>query len=157
MAGGSRYTALVGVIGEGEEDRPPHPQRAALTELLLARGADPFDIQVIYNTHFHGDVLWFLELILRALDEGPRASDTGPRSGRQAAWDDPNWSMLDMGGYGCGARFLLHQAVKRSYDCRLAEWILTHGASPNAPPPQGAKLAAAQPARGSVVAPDRRR
>jgi ankyrin repeat protein len=124
MAGNSHYTPLVGVIGEGEEDRPPHSQRAALAQLLLERGADPFDIQVIYNTHFHGDVLWFLELI--------HAHST--RSGRQAAWDDPDWSMLDMGGYGCGARFLLHQAVKNN-DIRLAEWMLTHGASPNALPP----------------------
>jgi ankyrin repeat protein len=120
MAGNSRYTPLVGVIGEGEEERPPHPQRAALTRLLLERGADPFDIQVIYNTHFHGDVLWWLELIYEHSTKDP--------------WDDPHWSMLDMGGYGCGARFLLHQAVER-IDVRLAEWILTHGASPNAPPP----------------------
>ena len=129
MAGDSRYTPLVGVIGEGEEDRPPHPQREALTQLLLERGADPFDMQVIYNTHFHGDVLWFLEL----------THAHSMTSGRQAAWEDPNWSMFDMGGYGCGARFLLHQAVSKS-DVRLAEWMLAHGASPNAPPPRAATL-----------------
>src|SRR5260221_8244843 len=44
MAGGSRYTPLVGVIGEGEEDRPPHPQRDALARLLLDRGAEPYDV-----------------------------------------------------------------------------------------------------------------
>src|SRR5207302_418917 len=42
FAGGdSRYTPLVGIIGEGEEHRPPHPQREALTRLLLERGAEP--------------------------------------------------------------------------------------------------------------------
>src|SRR5437899_9880699 len=41
--------------------------------------------------------------------------------------------MLDMGGYGCGARFFLELAIKRN-DIALAEWILAHGASPNAPP-----------------------
>jgi ankyrin repeat protein len=140
MAGGSRYTPLVGVIGEGEEDRPPHPQREALTQLLLERGADPFDMQVIYNTHFHGDVLWFLELAHAHSMMDPELR-TGPRPGRQAAWEDPNWSMFDMGGYGCGARFLLHQAVKKR-DVRLAEWILSHGASPNAPPPPAPNLPA---------------
>jgi len=57
MAGNSRYTPLVGVIGEGEEDRLPHPRRDDLTRLLLDRGAEPYDTQVIYNIHFHGDVL----------------------------------------------------------------------------------------------------
>lgn len=33
---------------------------------------------------------------------------------------DPNWSMLDMGGYGCGARYLLGNAVTRN-DIKLAE------------------------------------
>lgn len=123
MAGDSRYTPLVGVIGEGEEDRPAHPQRDALTRLLLERGAEPYDMQVIYNTHFHGDVLWLLQLIhARAV-----------QLGRQADWNDPEWSMLDMGGYGSGARWLLEAAV-RNNDLELAEWILTHGASPNAGP-----------------------
>jgi hypothetical protein len=36
-AGDCRYTPLVGVIGEGEENRPPHPRREALTRLLLGR------------------------------------------------------------------------------------------------------------------------
>ena len=61
MAGGSRYSPLTGVIGEGEEGRPPHPQRDELTRLLLERGADPYDMQVFYNIHFNGDVLWLLE------------------------------------------------------------------------------------------------
>jgi ankyrin repeat protein len=41
MAGSSRYTPLVGAIGEGEEDRPPHPRRDELVRLLLDRGAEP--------------------------------------------------------------------------------------------------------------------
>jgi ankyrin repeat protein len=35
MAGSSRYSPLTGVIGEGEENRPPHPRRDELTKLLL--------------------------------------------------------------------------------------------------------------------------
>jgi ankyrin repeat protein len=124
MAGDSRYTPLVGVIGEGEEGRPPHPQREALTQLLLDRGAEPYDIQVLYNIHFHGDVRWFLELIYAH----------AVKSGRQADWDDPEWSMIDMVGYGRGARYLLGIAVARN-DLELAEWLLAHGASPEAAPP----------------------
>jgi ankyrin repeat protein len=122
-AGDSRYTPLVGVIGEGEEDRPPHPQRDALARLLLERGAEPYDMQVVYNIHFHGDVLWFLKLMYEFSVKG----------GRKADWDDPNWSMLDMGGYGNGARWHLELAVKNN-NVELAKWVLAHGASPNAAP-----------------------
>ena len=125
MAGDSRYTPLVGVIGEGEEDRPPHPQRDALVRLLLDRGAEPYDMQVVYNTHFHGDVLWVLQLIY----------EHSVRLGREADWADPEWSMLDMGAYGSGARWFLDVAMKNN-DRELAEWVLAHGASPNAPAPQ---------------------
>ena len=129
MAGGSRYTPLVGVIGEGEEDRPPHPQRDALVRLLLDRGAEPYDIQVVYNTHFHGDVLWLLKLI----------HEYSLKAGRAADWADPEWSMLDMGGYGSGARWFLNIAVKNN-DRELAEWVLSHGASPNAAPARDRRL-----------------
>src|SRR3712207_7770983 len=53
------YTTLF--RSEGEERRPPHPRRDALVRLLLERGADPYDAQVIYDTHFDGDVRWYLE------------------------------------------------------------------------------------------------
>jgi hypothetical protein len=115
------YTALCGVAGEGEEDGEPHPQRDAIARLLLERGAEPYDIQVLYNTHFHGDVVWLLELIY----------EYSVKRGRQADWADPNWSMLDMGGYGPGAHYLLGVAV-RNNNLGLAEWVLAHGASPNA-------------------------
>ena len=124
MAGGSQYTPLVGVIGEGEEDRPPHPHRDALARLFLERGANPYDIQVVYNIGFHGNVLWFLKLI----------HEFSVKAGRGTDWDDPNWSMLGMGGYGSGAHWHLNIAVREN-DVELAEWILTHGGSPNADGP----------------------
>jgi ankyrin repeat protein len=124
-AGDAGYTVLVGAAGEGEQDSPRQPYAAALFQLLLERGAEPFDTQVLYNTHFSGDVLWWLELVYA------HTIDTD----RGAAWNDPDWSMFDMGGYGSGARFLLWIALK-NHDLRLAEWLLARGANPNAAPPR---------------------
>jgi ankyrin repeat protein len=44
--------------------------------------------------------------------------------------------MLDMGGYGTGARWHLDIAVEHN-DLALAEWCLAHGANPNAAPGPG--------------------
>jgi ankyrin repeat protein len=129
MAGHSRYTPLVGVIGEGEEDRPPHPRRDELVRVLLDRGAEPYDIQVIYNIHFHGRILWFLKVIY----------EHSITLGRVKDWDDPEWSMLAMGGYGSGARWHLTVAIDHN-DLELAEWVLSHGANPNAGPSRATTL-----------------
>jgi len=129
MAGASRYTPLTGVIGEGEEDRPPHPKRDELARLLLERGAEPHDEQVIYNIHFHGNVLWWLKLMY----------EFSLKAGRKAQWEDPEWTMLRQGRYGSGARWHLWIAVQHN-DLELAEWCLQHGATPNAGPPEAARL-----------------
>ncbi|HEY7394594.1 MAG TPA: ankyrin repeat domain-containing protein, partial [Gemmatimonadaceae bacterium] len=129
MAGDSRYSPLTGVIGEGEESRKGHPRRDELTRLLLERGANPYDVQVFYNIHFQGNVLWYLEL----------AYEYSLKNGRAADWKDPRWSMIDMGGYGLGARYLLTIAVNHD-DTALAEWVLEHGADPNAELPAHSKL-----------------
>ena len=119
------YTALTVAVGEGEEDAPPHPQHRELLRLLLDRGAEPYDVQLFYNTHFHGDILWMMPLIY----------DRSIKLGREKDWTDPEWSMIDMGGYGKGARYILGGAVRHN-DVALAEWCLTHGASPEpAQPP----------------------
>jgi hypothetical protein len=123
-AGDSFYTPLVGAIGEGEESRPSHPRRDELVRLLIERGANPYDIQVIYNTHFRGEVQWYLEM----------AYEHAAKTGHVSDWADPDWPMFDMGGYGSGARFLLGGAIDRN-DLELARWMLDHGANPNASPP----------------------
>ena len=121
MAGASRYTALVGVAGEGEQDAPRDQlYKEALFALLLERGAGPYDIQVLYNTHFSGDMLWWLELTY-AHDQ---------RRGALQGWEAPGWPMLDMGGYGPGAYFVLRAAVNTNRP-DLAAWALDHGADPN--------------------------
>jgi ankyrin repeat protein len=128
-AGGSSYTPLVGAIGEGEENRPPHPQRDALVRLLLERGAEPYDIQVVYNMGFHGEAQWFLEMIYqRSL-----------QLGRKADWDDPEWRMLDMGGYGSGAAWHLRIAIEHD-NVALAKWCLEHGANPNPAPARDKRM-----------------
>lgn len=129
MAGHSVYGALVGVAGEGEQDAPPHPARDELYRLLLAGGAEPYDDQVLYNTHFHGDVLWWLKLTW----------DYSVASGRQQDWADPELRIFDMGGYGTGARFLLWLAIQKN-NRELAEWLLERGANPKAAPPRARQL-----------------
>jgi ankyrin repeat protein len=120
MACDAQYSVLTGIAGEGEQDSPRQPNATELFDLILARGAKPFDIQVLYNTHFSGDILWWLELVYA------RSVDTHPE-----AWADPDWHMLDMGAYGCGARFLVETAIKTRRP-ELAEWCLARGANPNA-------------------------
>src|SRR5262249_44714970 len=95
----------------------------------LERGTEPYDIQVLYNVHFHGDIVWLMELI----------HEFSVKAGRQSDWQDSNWQMLSMGGYGCGARYLLDIAVSGDKP-GLAEWLLKHGANPNAPPPEAPGL-----------------
>jgi ankyrin repeat protein len=129
MAGDAVYSTLVGVAGEGEREAPPHPQRESLYRLLLERGAQPFDIQVLYNTHFNGDMLWWLELTYAYTAQ----------IGREAEWDQPNWPMFDLGGYGSGARFVLEIAIRKG-DVALVTWALTHGAGPNAAPSRAKRL-----------------
>lgn len=123
LAGDARYSVLVGVAGEGEQASPRQPYAAELFDLLLTRGAEPFDIQVLYDTHFSGDMLWWLDLVYRRTIDTPRG----------AAWQDPDWTMFDMGGYGSGARFILGTAIRKR-DKGLAEWALARGANPNAAP-----------------------
>jgi hypothetical protein len=123
MAGSARYTALVGAAGQGEQASPRQPWAAALFDLLLERGAKPFDQQVLYNTHFDGEVLWWLELVWKHTKDTDLA----------AAWRDPEWRMLDMGNYGTGASFLRHLAERKG-NARLREWLSAHGANSTTPP-----------------------
>ncbi len=125
------YTPLTCLIGRGEEQASMHPQARVLAKLLLERGAEPYDGQVLYNG-FGGhaahrmlrddDLVWLLDLIY----------EEALKRGRQADWAEPNWRMLEMGGYGGGAWYLLHSALKGNY-LTIADWVLAHGASPNPP------------------------
>ena len=125
------YTALTCVVGRGEEQAPVHPRARELAELLLSRGAEPYDQQVLYNG-FAGhashpgladdDLTWMLELMYQH----------SIRRGRERDWQEPTWQMLQMGGYGGGAWYLLANALKGNY-LGLARWVLSRGATPNPP------------------------
>lgn len=65
-----RFTALTGVIGEGEAgpiEQPPHADARGLAERLLDAGADPNDSQALYNTHFLPSNAWLELLLARGL------------------------------------------------------------------------------------------
>ncbi|MGZ8376196.1 MAG: ankyrin repeat domain-containing protein [Gemmatirosa sp.] len=126
------YTALALVLGRGEERATSHPQAPALARLLMERGAEPYDPQMLYNVFADHDArrllsdddVWLLETM----------HARSVQLGRAADWHDPAWRMLDMGGHGPGAYFLLNAAIDANL-LGLAAWMLAHGASPDVPPP----------------------
>jgi uncharacterized protein len=116
----SRYTCLTGLVGGGEEDTPPHPCADSLVPLLLDRGADPVDGQLIYNSSLSGEVFrWLDVLYVRSL-----------QLGRENEWREPRWgpkqslSIFD---------WVLRIATERQ-DPAHVEWLLAHGARPDAFP-----------------------
>lgn len=134
------YTAFTCVMGRGEDQEALHPRSRELVSLLLERGANPHDNQVLYNvfadnTSRHlldDDIVWLLDLMYRH----------SVRRGHRADWENPAWPMFDMRGAPSlghedrvhhGARFMLDAAVDRNL-LGLAAWMLEHGAGPNTPP-----------------------
>jgi hypothetical protein len=73
----SPFTALTGVLGEGELGpvrQPPHPHWQALARLLLAAGAEPNDPQGLYNRMFEPGA----EHLALLFEFGLGAGDGGP-------------------------------------------------------------------------------
>ncbi len=116
--GTNAFTAVTGVIGEGERTPlqvPPHPRAEQLVRLLIERGANSFDTQALYNTSLWYDSTEWLE-VLYGYDE---------RSGTTARWNEPR------AGQPGQLDYLLGNAVDRDH-VRRAEWLLAHGANPRA-------------------------
>ena len=113
--GQNHFTPLTGVLGEGEQSPttvPPHPQAGALARLLLERGANSYDPQALYNTSlWHDDDRWLELLWTQAVKSSPTVD-----------WRIAGKSAFD---------FLLDLAVSRNH-LKRAEWLLKHGANPNA-------------------------
>jgi len=57
------FTVLVGVIGGGEGGQAAHPLAEQFARLLIARGADPFAPQALYNTSLGEDSTFWLDLL----------------------------------------------------------------------------------------------
>jgi ankyrin repeat protein len=114
---GNPFTLLTGVIGEGEGREPRHPRAVELAELLIARGADPYDTQSLYNTSLHADDPFWLELLYARCE----AAGGVERWRSREAW--PASGMLD---------YLLGNAVSRNH-IRRSRWLLEHGARATAP------------------------
>ena len=111
------FTLLTGVIGWGERSLPPHPQAVALAQLLIDRGAEPYDPQALYNTSLENDDVFWLDFLY---ERSARRNETSKWTATSSRW--PESGMLD---------YLIGNAVTRN-DLKRAKWLLTHGASPNA-------------------------
>jgi ankyrin repeat protein len=115
---GNPFKVLAGVIGEGEGDKPPHPQARELALLLIARGADPYDSQALYNTSITRDDTTWLDLLWTQSE----------RHDRLAKWRENPATGIG-GNVALNALdYLLGNAVAYNHLGR-AEWLLRHGAN----------------------------
>jgi uncharacterized protein len=110
------FKVLTGVIGEGEGDKPPHPYANEVAQLLIERGADPYDSQALYNTSITRDDTTWLDLLWTASEQHHRLVKW-----REKAWSIGGNVLLNVLDY------LLGNAVTYNH-LRRAEWLLVHGA-----------------------------
>jgi ankyrin repeat protein len=115
---GNPFKVLTGVIGQGEGDKPPHPQARELALLLIERGADPYDSQALYDTSITRDDTTWLDLLWTASEQRDRLVKwrENPATGIGA---NVPLNALD---------YLLGNAVAYNH-LRRAEWLLMHGAT----------------------------
>lgn len=118
---GNAFTLLTGVAGDGEDAKPAHAQADALGALLLARGIDPFDTQLLYNTSLHHDETRWLE----------RLWDASAQRDALAPWYAHEGRRIGGGFPGSTLDYLLGNAVQRGHAARTA-WLLEHGANAQA-------------------------
>lgn len=113
---------LTGAIGLGEGAKPTHPQAIEIVEMLIKAGANPFDLQTLYNSSLGDDEIFWTDLLWRH-GIGP---DRSPAN-RAAQWSQKDG--LAIGGkYKVGAlNYLLGNSVGQNH-LRRAAWLLDHGA-----------------------------
>jgi uncharacterized protein len=115
---GNPFTPITGAIGQGEGNKRSHPQARALVELLLDRGANPFDTQALYNSSIVGDdITWTALLWERCV-----------LSGTTAVWSSTTGQVLGGREKVGTLNYLLGNAVSNNHVQR-ARWLLAHGAS----------------------------
>ena len=114
--GTNAFTTLVGVIGGGEAGQAAHPAAEPFARLLLARGADPFAAQALYNTSLGADSTLWLELLWSESE----------RRGETSKWTGPAPQELGGEKISSALDYLLGNAVP--HHPQRARWLLEHGA-----------------------------
>lgn len=114
---GNPFKILTGVIGQGEGDKPPHPQANELALLLIERGADPYDSQALYNTSITRDDTTWLDFLWTWSE----------RRDRLGKWREKAWKIGDNVPLNA-LDYLLGNAVAADH-VRRTEWLLMHGAN----------------------------
>jgi hypothetical protein len=111
------FKVLTGIVGLGEGVQPPHERADELAELLLERGADPFDTQILYDTAVVSDDTHWLDVLWT-------------HSERLGVAD--KWRTVLVGEKMPVSWLDLILSIAVSYDHpRRAEWALARGAKPN--------------------------
>jgi ankyrin repeat protein len=106
------FTLLTGVLGDGEQRHTPHPRAVELAELLIERGANPYDTQSLYNTSLSFDDTFWLDVLY---------------SRSAAAGDAARWRSQDGWPAGGMLDYLLGNAVSRNH-LKRSRWLLERGA-----------------------------
>lgn len=110
------FTPLVGVVGDGEAGQASHPVAEAFARLLIARGADPFAPQALYNTSLGPDSTFWLELLWSESE----------KRGETHKWTGPAPNALGGERIPSALAYLLGNAVPTHV--QRARWLLEHGA-----------------------------
>lgn len=114
---GNPFTPITGAIGLGEGVKPSHPQARALVDLLLARGANPFDTQALYNDSIAFDDPYWMDRLWQACAAVGRTADWSQTEGPQLG------GKIKVGTLN----YLLGNAVTNRHVARV-RWLLEHGA-----------------------------
>ncbi|HEX5184249.1 MAG TPA: ankyrin repeat domain-containing protein [Allosphingosinicella sp.] len=117
---GSPFKILTGAVGLGEGARSSHPQARELVDSLVARGADPYDHQALYNISIVGEETDWYDFFWTFCEANGRL--------------DP-WRIAGEGrlGFSFGKTtldYLLGNAVGQDHLAR-ALWLLARGADPD--------------------------
>jgi uncharacterized protein len=113
------FTLLNGVIGHGEQGRREHFHAEQLADLFIARGADPFATQVLYDTSLDDDSTRWLDYLCTKCVE----------HGSLDRWHQRNHGLGGPQGFTT-LDYLLGNAVNNNH-LQRAEWLLASGADPD--------------------------
>jgi uncharacterized protein len=112
----NEFTVLVGVIGGGEGGQAAHPLAESFARLLIARGAEPFAPQALYNTSLGSDSTFWLDLLWSESE----------KRGETHKWTGPAPKELGGERIPSALAYLLGNAVPEHI--QRTRWLLEHGA-----------------------------